>query len=96
MLDFFNKYGSFILIGAIGASINKLRRRMTWSRFVRSCFIAAFISPIAGVLCLHFLALPIPVVNAICGITGIFAESILDECEDFIKHITDYIDKKLN
>ena len=89
MLEFINKYGSFMLAGAIG-------RRMTWSRFFRSCLIAIFTSLCAGVLFLHFLQLPIPVVNALCGVTGVFAESILDEIEDIISHLSDYIDKKLN
>ena len=96
MLEFINKYGSFMLAGAIGVSIKKLRRRMTWSRFFRSCLIAIFTSLCAGVLFLHFLQLPIPVVNALCGVTGVFAESILDEIEDIIRHLSDYIDKKLN
>jgi hypothetical protein len=90
-----NKYLLFLIAGAIGAYINKLRRKMSWKRFLPSCLIAIFTATCAGILFQHFFQFPIPVVNALCGITGIFAESILDECEDFIKHLTDYIDKKL-
>jgi len=96
LLDLFYKYSGFLLAGVIGASINKLRKRMSWKRFFRSCIIAVFTSLCAGVLFLHLMQLPIPVVNALCGIVGVFSESILDEIEDFIKKASNYIDKKLN
>ncbi|AVM49308.1 phage holin family protein [Capnocytophaga sp. oral taxon 878] len=96
MQEFFYKYSGFLLAGAIGASINKLRKRMSWSRFFRSCLIATFTSLCAGVLFLHLMNLPIPVVNALCGIVGVFSESILDEVEDMIRKASDYIERKLN
>ena len=33
LLDLFYKYSGFLLAGVIGASINKLRKRMSWKRF---------------------------------------------------------------
>ncbi len=69
---------------------------MSWKRFTRSCIIAIFTATIAGILFQHFFNFPIPVVNALCGIVGVFSESILDEIEDFIKKASNYIDKKLN
>ena len=67
---------------------------MSWKRFCRSCVIAVFTSLCAGILFLHFFQLPIPVVNALCGITGIFSEYILDEIEEFIKDVSEIIKKK--
>lgn len=94
ILDFFSKYSFFLLAGAIGAAINKLRKAMSWKRFCRSCIIAVFTSLCAGILFLHFFQLPIPVVNALCGITGIFSEYILDEIEEMIRNASDYFKKK--
>lgn len=94
MQDFFSKYSFFLLAGAIGAAINKLRKAMSWKRFCRSCIIALFTSLCAGILFLHFFQLPIPVVNALCGITGIFSEYILDEIEEMIRNASDYLKKK--
>ena len=94
ILDFLSKYCFFLLAGAIGAAINKLRKQMSWKRFFRSCCIAVFTSLCAGILFLHFFQLPIPVVNALCGITGIFSEYILDEIEEMIKDASEYIKKK--
>nr|WP_315011345.1 hypothetical protein [uncultured Capnocytophaga sp.] len=94
MQEFFSKYSFFLLAGAIGAAINKLRKAMSWKRFCRSCVIAVFTSLCAGILFLHFFQLPIPVVNALCGITGIFSEYILDEIEEMIRNASDYLKKK--
>ena len=94
MQDFFSKYSFFLLAGAICAAINKLRKAMSWKRFCRSCVIAVFTSLCAGILFLHFFQLPIPVVNALCGITGIFSEYILDEIEEMIRNASDYLKKK--
>ncbi|MFC2504771.1 MAG: hypothetical protein ACFNVP_01330 [Capnocytophaga ochracea] len=94
MQEFFSKYSFFLLAGAIGAAINKLRKAMSWKRFCRSCIIAVFTSLCAGILFLHFFQLPIPVVNALCGITGIFSEYILDEIEEMIRNASDYLKKK--
>ena len=94
ILDFFSKYSFFLLAGAVGAAINKLRKAMSWKRFCRSCIIAVFTSLCAGILFLHFFQLPIPVVNALCGITGIFSEYILDEIEEMIRNASDYFKKK--
>lgn len=96
MQDFFSKYSFFLLAGAIGAAINKLRKAMSWKRFCRSCIIAVFTSLCAGILFLHFFQLPIPVVNALCGITGIFSEYILDEIEEMIRNASDYLKKKFD
>ena len=94
ILDFLSKYSFFLLAGAIGAAINKLRKQMSWKRFLRSCCIAVFTSLCAGILFLHFFQFPIPVVNALCGITGIFSEYILDEIEEMIRNASDYFKKK--
>ena len=94
MQDFFSKYSFFLLAGAIGAAINKLRKAMSWKRFCRSCIIAIFTSLCAGILFLHFFQLPIPLVNALCGITGIFSEYILDEIAEMIRNASDYLKKK--
>lgn len=89
-----NKYGLFILAATIGASINKIRKKMSWKRFLSSAFIAIFTGLFAGIIIEHYLGLPTHVVNAICGFIGIFAEYILDEIEELIKKATDFIRKK--
>jgi len=89
-----NKYLLFLIAGAFGAYINKLRRRMSWKRFTRSCIIAIFTATIAGILFQHFFNFPIPVVNALCGIVGVFSESILDEAEEFINNASEILKKK--
>lgn len=95
MNETLNKYGLIILMATIGASVNKVRKKMSWKRFLSSAFIAVFTAVLAGILIEHFFALPQNVINAICGFIGIFAEYILDEAEETIKKISDYISKKL-
>lgn len=95
MNETLNKYGLIILMATIGASVNKVRKKMSWKRFLSSAFIAVFTAVLAGILIEHFFGLPQNVINAICGFIGIFAEYILDEAEETIKKISDYISKKL-
>ncbi|CEN53373.1 phage holin family protein [Capnocytophaga canis] len=99
MIDFLQeigrKYGFFVIGGAIGAVVHRLRHKMSWKRFLISIAISAFVSMCVGVICLHYFKLEEPIIHVLCGISGVFSETILDELEDIIKSSSEYVKKKM-
>lgn len=89
------KYGFFVVGGAIGAVIHRLRHKMSWKRFLVSIVISAFVSMCVGVISLHYFKLEEPIIHVLCGISGVFSETILDELEDIIKSSSEYVKKRL-
>lgn len=99
MIDFINeigkKYGFFVVGGAVGAVIHRLRNKMSWKRFLISIVISAFVSLCVGVICLHYFKLEEPIIHVLCGISGVFSETILDELEEIIKNLSEFVKNKL-
>lgn len=92
---FFYNYGFFIVGGAIGAIIHRMRVRMSPLRFIKFLFVAIVLALAAGIICRDIFHLPETTIYVICGVFGAFSEEILDEVEDFIKHASEMTRKKL-
>ena len=91
---FFYNYG-FIVGGAIGAIIHRMRVRMSPLRFIKFLFVAIVLALAAGIICRDIFHLPETTIYVICGVFGAFSEEILDEVEDFIRHASEMVRKKL-
>ena len=92
---FFYNYGFFIVGGAIGAIIHRIRVRMSPLRFIKFLFVAIVLALAAGIICRDIFHLPETTIYVICGVFGAFSEEILDEVEDFIRHASEMTRKKL-
>lgn len=92
---FFYNYGFFIVGGAIGAIIHRMRVRMSPLRFIKFLFVAIVLALAAGIICRDIFHLPETTIYVICGVFGAFSEEILDEVEDFIRHASEMTRKKL-
>lgn len=93
--NLFEKYGLFVLGGAIGAIIHRLRKKMTIKKFLASVVISMFVSLCAGISCRHYLKIPEELIYVICGLSGVFSEAILDEIESVIHMLPDALKSKL-
>ena len=92
---FFYNYGFFIVGGAIGAIIHRMRVKMSPLRFIKFLFVAIVLALAAGIICRDIFHLPETTIYVICGVFGAFSEEILDEIEDFIRHASEMTRKKL-
>ncbi len=95
VIDFVDKYGIIILVGILGAVINRLRKNMSWGRFFASIIISVFVSLCVGIIAQCYFNLPEPVIFVVCGLFGTFSELILDEIQDLISKLSDVIIKIL-
>ena len=92
---FFYNYGFFIVGGALGAIIHRMRTKMSPLRFVKFLFVAIMLALAAGIICRDIFHLTETTIYVICGIFGAFSEEILDEIEDLTKHLSEMARKKL-
>ncbi|MDL2262729.1 phage holin family protein [Bacteroidales bacterium OttesenSCG-928-I21] len=91
--EFIQKYGFMLVIGVIAAVINRLRRNMSWKRFIASIVISVFVSLCVGVIATEYFKFNPPLVYVCCGVFGTFSEIILDEIHEFIQQISDVVIK---
>ena len=92
---FFYNYGFFIVGGAIGAIIHRMRVKMSPLRFIKFLFVAIILALAAGIICRDIFHLPETTIYVICGVFGAFSEEILDELEEFITSMSEMAKKKL-
>lgn len=92
---FFYNYGLFILGGALGAIIHRLRNKMSPIRFLKFLFVAIMLALAAGIICRDIFHLPETTIYVICGVFGAFSEEILDELEDLITSLSEIIKDKI-
>jgi len=92
---FFYNYGFFIVGGAIGAILHRLRTKMSPVRFLKFLLVAIILALAAGIICRDIFHLPETTIYVICGVFGAFSEEILDEVEEFIKSLSEMAKKKL-
>lgn len=83
------EYGFFVIGGAIGAIIHRLRNQMTIKRFFASIAISMFVSFCVGVVARDYFQLKESLIYVLCGISGVFSNGILDEIEEFIKYFSE-------
>lgn len=92
---FAEKYGLFVIGGAIGAVIHRLRNKMSIRRFFASIGISMFVSLSVGVIAKDYFELKQSIIYVLCGISGVFSNTILDELEEIIKNLSVFINNKL-
>lgn len=94
--DFMKKFSPYILGGAIGSIIHRMRTEMTWIAFLKSVVVSIFISVCVGIACKDYLNITNEnIVFAFCGLSGVFSKLILDEIEQIIKLASVYVRSKI-
>lgn len=93
---FTTKYGFFILGGAIGSVIHRLRNKMPLKRFISSIIISIFVGLSTGIICRDYFHLQESIAYVLCSISGVFSELILDEIQEIIKKLSNLVYNKLN
>lgn len=83
------EYGFFVIGGAIGAIIHRLRNQMSLKRFLASIIISMFVSFCVGVVARDYFQLKESLIYVLCGISGVFSNGILDELEEVLKYFSE-------
>lgn len=91
LTNFADKYGLFVMGGAIGAVIHRLRTKMTFKRFLASVVISVFVALCTGAVCRDYFHLQDSVVYVLCGVSGVFSDTILDEIQELIKNVSNIV-----
>ena len=90
------KYGPAIVAGSVGAVIARLRKKMSPRQFIGSVIISIFVSISVGVVAKDYLLIKQEsLINILCGISGVFSKTILDELEQIIKDLSDIVKIRL-
>ena len=94
--EILKKFSPYIIGGAIGSIIHRMRTEMNFVTFIKSLVMGVFISVCTGIVAKDYLG----VVNdnilfVLCGISGTFSKIILDELEQLIKLGLVYIKLKI-
>lgn len=90
------KYGPAIVAGSVGAVIARLRKKMSPRQFIGSVIISIFVSISVGVVAKDYLLIKQEsLINILCGISGVFSKTILDELEEIIKNLSDIVKVRL-
>lgn len=88
LIEQMKKYSPFIVAGAVGATIHRLRTKMSLKKFIISVVISIFVAFSVGVVCRDYFKLQETIIFVLCGISGTFSNSILDEIEEIIKNFS--------
>ena len=90
------KYGPAIVAGSVGAVIARLRKKMSPRQFIGSIIISIFVSISVGVVAKDYLLIKQEsLINILCGISGVFSKTILDELEEIIKDLPNIVKIRL-
>ena len=90
------KYGPAIVAGSVGAVIARLRKKMSPRQFIGSVIISIFVSISVGVVAKDYLLIKQEsLINMLCGISGVFSKTILDELEEIIKDLSNIVKIRL-
>jgi hypothetical protein len=86
LTDFLKKFSPYIIGGAIGSVIHRMRTEMTFVTFLKSVVMSIFISICVGIVCKDYLNIVNEnIIFVFCGISGTFSKIILDELEQIVK-----------
>ena len=90
------KYGPAIVAGSVGAVIARLRKKMSPRQFIGSVIISIFVSISVGLVAKDYLLIKQEsLINILCGISGVFSKTILDELEQIIKDLSNIVKIRL-
>lgn len=96
IMDFLKRYNPYILGGAIGSIIHRMRTEMTLAAFLKSVVVSIFISICVGIACKDYLMVKNEnIIFVACGLSGTFSKLILDEIEQILKLASVYAKVKL-
>ena len=96
IMDFIKRFNPYILGGAIGSVIHRMRTEMTWLAFFKSVVVSVFISICVGISCKDYLMVQNEnIIFVACGLSGTFSKLILDEIEQILKLASVYAKTKL-
>ena len=90
------KYGFFVIGGAIGAVIHRLRTKMSWGRFIASVLVSMFVALCVGIVARDCFNIKESVVYAMCGMSGVFSDIILDEIQECLQLLPDWVRTRLH
>lgn len=88
LYDWFKRFSPYILVGAVGAVVHRLRTEMTWKEFGGSLFVSVLVSLSVGVVAQEYTLLKDDVIFVLCGISGTFSKLLLDELEEIIADLS--------
>ncbi len=93
--EILNKYTPHIIGGFIGSVINRIRTKMTWIQFLGSIVIAIFLAIFVGIVLKDYVGVEKDsLIFSACGIVGTFSKILLDEIEEIIGMISEFVRKK--
>lgn len=95
VVDIAKRYGFFVIGGAVGAVVHRLRSKMSWKRFAGSVVISMFVALCVGIVARDYFSIKESVVYAMCGMSGVFSEIILDEIQESLQLLPDWLRTKL-
>lgn len=96
ILSFLKRFSPYIIGGAVGSIIHRMRTAMNFITFLKSIVVSIFLAFCVGIVCKDYLEIKNDnVIFVFCGISGTFSKLILDELEEAIKLIRVYIRIKL-
>lgn len=97
ILDWGERMGaSFLVGGLVGGIIQRMRKRMSFLKFVSSLVIAMFVGWVIGSLLTNWFDLPDRVIYSACAISGVFSEDFLNEIEKLVKNFNEFVKKYVN
>lgn len=97
MLNWFEKVGiTFVIGGLVGGIIQRMRKRMSFWKFINSLVIAMFVGWTIGSVLTSWFSLPDKVVYAACALSGVFSEDLLNEMEKLVKNLNVFVKSFIN
>lgn len=96
ILNKIESYSPYIVGGAIGALIHRLRNQMTLKEFAASILVSIFVSVSVGVVCKDYFQVEQEnIIFVLCGMSGTFSKVILDEIQEILGLASDVFKEKL-
>lgn len=97
VLSWFEKVGiTFVIGGLVGGIIQRMRKRMSFWKFINSLVIAMFVGWTIGSVLTSWFSLPERVVYAACALSGVFSEDLLNEVEKLVKYLSVIVKTLIN
>lgn len=95
-IEFLKKFSPYIIGGAIGSVIHRMRTEMSKIAFLKSAVMSIFISFCVGIVSKDYIGIQNEnIIFVFCGISGTFSKLILDELEQIIKLASVYVKTKI-
>src|SRR5690606_8703685 len=87
---------AFVIGGLIGAVVQRMRRRMTWRKFISVAVMGMFVGWIIGSVLTEWTNFGEKIIYSACALSGVFAEDILKELEKFVSKLSEFLSTFIN